>query len=141
MVWKITGFSRSRRKYWYLGLESHFSSLPISIDPLPLSSDLIGAIHLSQVSIIFIPSPNIFEFQWPYPIWLLPQHTHTHTHTKNLVEIIFTRHCNPFIQNVEKWPDIHQKSWGVYTARFLKYVCPFFNIMHKRVEMHQKMFF
>ena len=68
-------------------------------------------------------------------------HTHTHTHTKNLVDIIFTRHCNPFIQNVEKWPDIHQKSWGVYTARFLKYVSPFFNIMHKRVEMHQKMFF
>ena len=46
MVCKITGFSRSRRKYWYLRLESHFSSLPISIHPLPLSSDLIGAIHL-----------------------------------------------------------------------------------------------
>ena len=32
---------------------------------------------------------------------------------------------NPFMHNVVKWPDI----------RFLKYVWPFYNIMHERIQM------
>ena len=38
------------------------------------------------------------------------------------------------MHNVVKWPNILQKSCGVNTARFLKYVRPFYNIMHERVN-------
>ena len=42
---------------------------------------------------------------------------------------------NPFMHYVVKWPNIHWKSCGgVHTARFLKYVWPFYN-MHERVNM------
>ena len=41
---------------------------------------------------------------------------------------------NSFMQNVEKWPNILWESCGVDTARFLKYIWPFFNIMHERVN-------
>ena len=44
------------------------------------------------------------------------------------------RLLNPFMHNVVKWPDILQKSCGVDTARFLKYVWPFYNIMHERLN-------
>ena len=40
---------------------------------------------------------------------------------------------NPF-RHVVKWTNTLQKSCGVNTARFLKYVCPFYNIMHERVN-------
>ena len=40
---------------------------------------------------------------------------------------------NPFMHNV-KWPNILLKSCGVHTARFSKYVWPFYNIMHERVN-------
>ena len=36
--------------------------------------------------------------------------------------------------NVIKWANILYKSCGVTTARFLKYVWPFNNIMHERVK-------
>ena len=35
---------------------------------------------------------------------------------------------NPFMHNVVKWPN------GVNTARFLKYVWPFYSIIHERVK-------
>ena len=36
---------------------------------------------------------------------------------------------NPlFHNNVQKWPNILLKSFGVNTARFLKYVWPFYNM-------------
>ena len=38
------------------------------------------------------------------------------------------------MDNVVKWPNILQKSCGVHTARFLKYVWPFYNIMYERVK-------
>ena len=38
--------------------------------------------------------------------------------------------------NVVKWPNILLKSCGVNTARFLKYVWPFYNIIHERVNMN-----
>ena len=38
------------------------------------------------------------------------------------------------MHNVVKWPNILQKSFGVNTARFLKYVWPFYNIIHERVK-------
>ena len=38
------------------------------------------------------------------------------------------------MHNVVKWPNILQKSCGVYTARFLKYVWPFYKIMDERVR-------
>ena len=41
---------------------------------------------------------------------------------------------NPFMHNVVKWPNILYKSFDVHTARFLKYVWPFYNIMHERVK-------
>ena len=41
---------------------------------------------------------------------------------------------NPFMHNVVKWPNILKKSYDVNTARFLKYVWPFLNIMHERVK-------
>ena len=40
---------------------------------------------------------------------------------------------NPFMHNVVKWPNILQKSCGAHTARFLKYVWPFYIIMHEKV--------
>ena len=40
---------------------------------------------------------------------------------------------NPFVHNVVKWPNILLKSCSVYTARFLKYVWPFYNFMHERL--------
>ena len=48
--------------------------------------------------------------------------------------ILFILSVNDFIHNVEKWSDILQKSWGVKTARILKYVWPFYNIKHGRVN-------
>ena len=42
---------------------------------------------------------------------------------------------NAFIHNVEKWPNILLKSCGVNTAKFLKYVLPFFNIRNERVKI------
>ena len=41
---------------------------------------------------------------------------------------------NLFMHNFVKWPHILKKSYGVNTARFLKYVWPFYNIMHERVK-------
>ena len=38
---------------------------------------------------------------------------------------------NPFMHNVVKWPNIFLKSCGV----FLKYVWPFYNIVHERVKL------
>ena len=40
---------------------------------------------------------------------------------------------NYFMHNVVKWANIFLKSCGVHTARFLKYVWPFYKIMHERV--------
>ena len=34
------------------------------------------------------------------------------------------------IMHVEKWSNILQKSWGVQTARFLKYIWAFFNMIN-----------
>ena len=44
-----------------------------------------------------------------------------------------TGRFNPFMHKIIKWPNILKKSCSVYTARFLKYVGPFYNIMHERV--------
>ena len=41
---------------------------------------------------------------------------------------------NPFMHNVVKWPNILQISCGENTARILKYVWPFYNIMHEGVN-------
>ena len=41
---------------------------------------------------------------------------------------------NPFMLTIAKWPNVFQKSCGVETARFLKYVWPFCNTMHERVK-------
>ena len=38
------------------------------------------------------------------------------------------------MNNVVKWLNILQKSYGVNTARLLKYVWLFYNIMHERVN-------
>ena len=38
------------------------------------------------------------------------------------------------MHNVVKWRNILKKPCGVNTARFLKYVWPFYNIMHERVK-------
>ena len=38
------------------------------------------------------------------------------------------------MHNIVKWPNILQKSCSVHTARFFKYVSPFYNIMHERVK-------
>ena len=50
----------------------------------------------------------------------------------------FFHFINCFMHNVVKWPNIFQKSCGVNTARFLKYVWPFYNILHKRVKSFGK---
>ena len=39
---------------------------------------------------------------------------------------------NLFVHNIKKWSNMLQKSCGVHTARFLKYVWPFFKIMDER---------
>ena len=36
--------------------------------------------------------------------------------------------------HVEKWPNIILKSCGVNNAKILRYVWPFFNIMHEKVK-------
>ena len=36
--------------------------------------------------------------------------------------------------NVSKWPNILLKSCGAHTVRLLKYVWPFYNIMHEKVN-------
>ena len=41
---------------------------------------------------------------------------------------------NLFMHNVVKWPNILLKSCAVHTERFLKYVWPFYNIIHERVK-------
>ena len=41
---------------------------------------------------------------------------------------------NSFMHNVVKWPK-KKKKCGIHTARFLKYVWPFYNIMHERVKL------
>ena len=41
------------------------------------------------------------------------------------------------MHNVVKWPDILLKSCVVNTARFLKYVWPFSNIMHASVNLRE----
>ena len=38
------------------------------------------------------------------------------------------------MHNVVKWANILKKSCGVHTARILKYVWPFYNIMHERIN-------
>ena len=40
--------------------------------------------------------------------------------------------------HVIKWPNIFEKSCGVHTAGFLKYVWPFHNIMYERVNVSQE---
>ena len=44
---------------------------------------------------------------------------------------------NLFMYNVVKWSNILLKTCGVSNARFLKYVWPFYNIMHERVKKVQ----
>ena len=41
---------------------------------------------------------------------------------------------NLFMHNAVKWPNILLKSYGENKAGFLKYVWPFYNIMHERVK-------
>ena len=41
----------------------------------------------------------------------------------------------PFKHNVEKWSNILLKSCGVNTARFLKYIWQFFDVMHESVNL------
>ena len=53
---------------------------------------------------------------------------------KNAVTLVYFFFVNSFMHNVVKWPNILQKSCGVNTARLLKYVWPFSNIMHERVK-------
>ena len=51
-----------------------------------------------------------------------------------LTKIDNITHVKPFMYNVVTRPNILQKSCGVHTARFLKYVWSFYNIMHERVK-------
>ena len=44
---------------------------------------------------------------------------------------------NPVTHDVKKWPNMFEIFYGVHTARFLKYVWSFFNIMHERVNLHK----
>ena len=46
----------------------------------------------------------------------------------------FYEYVNPFMCNVEKWSDILKQSLDVNTTIVLKYVWPFFNIMHERIK-------
>ena len=43
------------------------------------------------------------------------------------------------MHNVVNWPNILQKSCGVHARRFLKYVWPFYNIMHERVKHYRNL--
>ena len=51
----------------------------------------------------------------------------------NIFSMFLKQVFNTFMHNVAKWSNILQKSCGVNTARFLKYVWPFYN-MHERVK-------
>ena len=53
--------------------------------------------------------------------------------TKNFQSQLQDLH-DRFMYNVEKWLNILQKSCGIHTARFLKYVWTFFDIMNGRVN-------
>ena len=37
---------------------------------------------------------------------------------------------------LRKWPNLLLKSCRIHTARFLKYVWPFFKIIHERVNIY-----
>ena len=39
--------------------------------------------------------------------------------------------------NIKKWPNTLQKSCGVNSAKFLKYIWPFSNIMHEKVKNYK----
>ena len=56
----------------------------------------------------------------------------------NLSDYAYVRRkkfINPFMHNVEKWPNL------AHTAKFLKYGCRFFNIMHESVIIFGDRFF
>ena len=55
------------------------------------------------------------------------------TGTNQLKRFIINLLLNPSMHNAVKWPNI---LCGVHTARFLKYVWPFYNIMHERVKWY-----
>ena len=44
----------------------------------------------------------------------------------HLVEAGYSPLFHPFIHNVEKWPNILEKSCGVHTSKSFKYIWPFF---------------
>ena len=46
-----------------------------------------------------------------------------------------TTSINPFMHSVEKWPNIFLKSYSLTTARFFKYVWPFFNLCMKGLHL------
>ena len=48
---------------------------------------------------------------------------------------------NLFFLNVKKWPNMLQKSCGVHTVRFIKYVLPIFNIIKERFKLLASMSF
>ena len=48
----------------------------------------------------------------------------------------FKVNFNPFMHNVVKWPNILKKICGVNTARFLKYVWPFYDIFMKGLKSY-----
>ena len=52
---------------------------------------------------------------------------------KSLRKVILTN-FHPFMHNVEKWPNKLWKLFSVNTARCFKYVWPFFNITHEKVN-------
>ena len=59
----------------------------------------------------------------------------------NTTVTVLIKECNPFMHNVVKWPNVLQKSCGVKnTARFLKYVCLFYNIIHESVKYYFEAF-
>ena len=43
------------------------------------------------------------------------------------------------MHTVVKWPNIFLKSCCVYTARFLKYVCPFYNVIRESKNILDEM--
>ena len=52
-----------------------------------------------------------------------------------LLEVLIRMIPNPFMHNIVKRPNIILKSCGVDTERFLKYVWPFYTIMHERANL------
>ena len=44
----------------------------------------------------------------------------------HLVEAGYSPLFHPFMHNVEKWPNILEKSCGVHTSKSFKYIWPFF---------------